>query len=71
MSDSKVTVVKVSTEATTKDIVSATLKDLRAGNRYYARLYTSGPMGVEYSDVITFTTSGGAPDAGDNPTPGY
>ncbi len=71
MSDDKVTVLKVGTTATTQDIVSATLTNLRAGNTYFARLYTSGPLGTEYSNVISFTTSGGAPDSGDNPTPGY
>ena len=71
MSDDKVTVLKVGTKETLQDIVSATLTNLRAGNTYYARLYTSGPLGVEYSNVISFTTSGGAPDSGDNPTPGY
>ena len=71
MSDDKVTVLKVGTTATTQDIVSATLTNLRAGNTYFARLYTKGPLGTEYSNVISFTTSGGAPDSGDNPTPGY
>lgn len=71
MSDDKVTVLKVGTTATTQDIVSATLTNLRAGNTYFARLYTKGPLGIEYSNVISFTTSGGAPDSGDNPTPGY
>ena len=71
MSDDKVTVLKVGTTATTQDIVSATLTNLRAGNTYFARLYTKGPLGTEYSNVINFTTSGGAPDSGDNPTPGY
>ena len=71
MSDDKVTVLKVGTTATTQDIVSATLTNLRAGNTYFARLYTVGPLGTEYSNVINFTTSGGAPDSGDNPTPGY
>ena len=71
MSDDKVTVLKVGTTATTQDIVSATLINLRAGNTYFARLYTKGPLGTEYSNVISFTTSGGAPDSGDNPTPGY
>ena len=71
MSDDKVTVLKVRTTATTQDIVSATLTNLRAGNTYFARLYTKGPLGTEYSNVINFTTSGGAPDSGDNPTPGY
>lgn len=71
MSDDKVTVLKVGTTATTQDIVSATLTSLRAGNTYFARLYTKGPLGTEYSNVISFTTSGGAPDSGDNPTPGY
>lgn len=70
MSDDKVTVLKVGTTAT-QDIVSATLTNLRAGNTYFARLYTKGPLGTEYSNVISFTTSGGAPDSGDNPTPGY
>ena len=68
MSDDKVTVLKVGTTATTQDIVSATLTNLRAGNTYFARLYTKGPLGTEYSNVISFTTSGGAPDSGDNPT---
>lgn len=71
MSEDKVTVLKVGTTATTQDIVSATLTNLRAGNTYFARLYTKGPLGTEYSNVISFTTSGGAPDSGDNPTPGY
>ena len=71
MSDDKVTVLKVGTTATTQDIVSATLTNLRAGNTYFARLYTKGPLGTEYSNVISFTTSGGAPDSGANPTPGY
>ena len=71
MSDDKVTVLKAGTTATTQDIVSATLTNLRAGNTYFARLYTVGPLGTEYSNVINFTTSGGAPDSGDNPTPGY
>lgn len=71
MSDDKVTVLKVGTTATTQDIVSATLTNLRAGNTYFVRLYTKGPLGTEYSNVINFTTSGGAPDSGDNPTPGY
>ena len=71
MSDDKVTVLKVGTTATTQDIVSATLTNLRAGKTYFARLYTVGPLGTEYSNVINFTTSGGAPDSGDNPTPGY
>ena len=71
MSDDKVTVLKVGTTATTQDIVSATLTNLRDGNTYFARLYTKGPLGTEYSNVINFTTSGGAPDSGDNPTPGY
>ena len=71
MSDDKVTVLKVGTTATTQDIVSATLTNLRAGNTYFARLYTKGPLGTEYSNVINFTTSGCAPDSGDNPTPGY
>ena len=71
MSDDKVTVLKVGTTATTQDIVSATLTNLRAGNTYFARLYTKGSLGTEYSNVISFTTSGGAPDSGDNPTPGY
>ena len=71
MSDDKVTVLKVGTTAPTQDIVSATLTNLRAGNTYFARLYTVGPLGTEYSNVINFTTSGGAPDSGDNPTPGY
>ena len=71
MSDDKVTVLKVGTTATTQDIVSSTLTNLRAGNTYFARLYTKGPLGTEYSNVISFTTSGGAPDSGDNPTPGY
>lgn len=71
MSDDKVTVLKVGTTATTQDIVSATLTNLRAGNTYFARLYTKGPLGTEYSNVISFTTSGGEPDSGDNPTPGY
>lgn len=71
MSDDKVTVLKVGTTATTQDIVSTTLTNLRAGNTYFARLYTKGPLGTEYSNVISFTTSGGAPDSGDNPTPGY
>lgn len=71
MSDDKVTVLKVGTTATTQDIVSATLTNLRVGNTYFARLYTKGPLGTEYSNVINFTTSGGAPDSGDNPTPGY
>ena len=71
MSDDKVTVLKVGTTATTQDIVSATLTNLRAGNTYFARLYTKGPLGTEYSNVISFTTSGGASDSGDNPTPGY
>lgn len=71
MSDDKVTVLKVGTTATTQDILSATLTNLRAGNTYFARLYTVGPLGTEYSNVINFTTSGGAPDSGDNPTPGY
>ena len=71
MSDDKVTVLKVGTTATTQDIVSATLTNLRAGNTYFARLYTKGCLGTEYSNVISFTTSGGAPDSGDNPTPGY
>lgn len=71
MSDDKITVLKVGTTATTQDIVSATLTNLRAGNTYFARLYTVGPLGTEYSNVINFTTSGGAPDSGDNPTPGY
>lgn len=71
MSDDKVTVLKVGTTATTQDIVSATLTNLRAGNTYFARLYTKGPLGTEYSNVINFTTSGGAPDSVDNPTPGY
>lgn len=71
MSDDKVTVLKVGTTATTQDIVSATMTNLRAGNTYFARLYTKGPLGTEYSNVINFTTSGGAPDSGDNPTPGY
>ena len=71
MSDDKVTVLKVGTTATTQDIVSATLTNLRAGNTYFARLYTKGPLGTEYSNVINFTTSGGAPDSGDNPTTGY
>lgn len=71
MSEDKVTVLKVGTTTTTQDIVSATLTNLRAGNTYFARLYTKGPLGTEYSNVISFTTSGGAPDSGDNPTPGY
>ena len=56
MSDDKVTVLKVGTTATTQDIVSATLTNLRAGNTYFARLYTVGPLGTEYSNVINFTT---------------
>lgn len=71
MSDDKVTVLKVEVKATTQDIVSATLTNLRTGNTYFARLYTVGPLGTEYSNVISFTTSGGTPESGDNPTPGY
>ena len=48
MSDDKVTVLKVGTTATTQDIVSATLTNLRAGNTYFARLYTKGPLGTGY-----------------------
>jgi len=61
----------ISTTPTAQDIVSITIKGLKAGSKNYARIYTKGPLGTEYSQVITFVTSGGAPDAGDNPTPGY
>ena len=61
----------ISTTATSQDIVSATIKGLKAGSKNYARIYTKGPLGTEYSPVVTFVTSGGSPDAGDNPTPGY
>lgn len=71
MSEEKVTTIKVGSSSTTQDIVSSTLTNLKAGSTYYARLYTSGPLGIEYSQVVTFVTSGGAPDSGDNPTPGY
>ena len=63
--------VVVSTTPIAQDIVSATITGLKAGSTNYARLYTSGPLGTEYGPVISFVTSGGAPDAGDNPTPGY
>ncbi len=54
-----------------QDIVSATIKGLKAGSKNYARIYTKGPLGTEYSPVVTFVTSGGAPSSNDNPTPGY
>lgn len=61
----------VSTTPISQDIVSVTIKGLKAGSKNYARIYTKGPLGTEYSPVVTFVTSGGSPDAGDNPTPGY
>lgn len=54
-----------------QDIVSTTIKGLKAGSKNYARIYTKGPLGTEYSPVVTFVTSGGAPSSNDNPTPGY
>lgn len=71
MSEEKVTTIKVGSTSTTQDIVSSTLTKLKAGSTYYARLYTSGPLGTEYSTVVTFVTSGGSPSSDDNPTPGY
>ena len=61
----------ISTTAISQNIVSGTIKNLKAGSKNYARLYTKGPLGTEYSSVVSFVTSGGSPDAGDNPTPGY
>lgn len=54
-----------------QDIVSTTINRLKAGSKNYARIYTKGPLGTEYSPVVTFVTSGGAPSSDDNPTPGY
>ncbi len=63
--------VVVSTTPITQDIVSATMKGLKAGSTNYARLYTKGPLGTEYGPVVSFVTSGGSPSSDDNPTPGY
>lgn len=63
--------IVVSTTASSQDIVSTTITGLKAGSTNYARIYTSGPLGTEYSPVVSFVTSGGSPDSGDNPTPGY
>ncbi len=61
----------LSTTATSQDIVSTTIKGLKAGSKNYARIYTKGPLGTEYSQVVTFVTLGGSPSSDDNPTPGY
>ena len=61
----------VSTTPISQDIVSATIKGLKAGSTNYARLYTKGPLGTEYGPVVSFVTSGGSPSSDDNPTPGY
>ena len=63
--------VVVSTTPISQDIVSATIKGLKAGSTNYARLYTKGPLGTEYGSVVSFVTSGGSPSSDDNPTPGY
>ena len=63
--------VAVGKTPVSQDIVSATIKGLKAGSKNYARIYTKGPLGTEYSPVVTFVTSGGAPSSNDNPTPGY
>lgn len=63
--------VVVSTTPISQDIVSATIKGLKAGSTNYARLYTKGPLGTEYGPVVSFVTSGGSPSSDDNPTPGY
>lgn len=61
----------ISTTPVSQDIVSATIKGLKAGSKNYARIYTKGPLGTEYSPVVSFVTSGGSPSSDDNPTPGY
>lgn len=63
--------IVISTTPTMQDIVSVTIKNLKAGSKNYARLYTKGPLGTEYGPVVSFVTTGGSPDAGDNPTPSY
>lgn len=69
--DSNIHQVVISNTSTSQDIVNTTIKNLKAGSKNYARLYTKGPLGTEYSSVVSFVTSGGSPDASDNPTPGY
>lgn len=61
----------ISTTPIAQNIVSATIKGLKAGSKNYARIYTKGPLGTEYSPVVSFVTSGGSPSSDDNPTPGY
>lgn len=61
----------ISQTPVSQEIVSATIKGLKAGSKNYARIYTKGPLGTEYSAVVSFVTTGGSPDAGDNPTPSY
>lgn len=59
----------ISTTPVSQDIVSATIKGLKAGSKNYARIYTKGPLGTEYSPVVSFVTSGSKPGSSDNPTP--
>lgn len=63
--------ITLSQTPVSQEIVSGTIKGLKAGSKNYARIYTKGPLGTEYSPVVSFVTTGGAPDSGDNPTPGY
>ena len=63
--------VVVSTTPISQNIVSTTIKGLKAGSTNYARFYTKGPLGTEYGPVVSFVTSGGSPSSDDNPTPGY
>ena len=48
---------------------SIDLEGLKSLTKYYVTVYARNKIGIYYSDVTTFTTTGGVPGENDNPTP--
>lgn len=48
---------------------SITLEGLKSLTKYYVTVYARNKVGIYYSSVVTFTTTGGVPDDDDNPSP--
>lgn len=48
---------------------SIDLENLKSLTKYYVTVYARNKIGINYSNVTTFTTTGGVPGEEDNPTP--
>ncbi len=59
----------VGTAPTSQGTIATTISNLKSATTYYLRFYTCGPLGTEYSDVVTFKTEGQTPDEADHQTP--